>query len=357
MRLVKGIRIVIRCGALGAAALVVAASFAGCGKNAGAQGHTVEKKSDSAVVKVVVATVAERPFEDWGSYSADLRGVEDAVLTAPAQGGRVTAVKPVGTRFAAGDALCDIDSDKYEAAFEAAKAQVEMTRGDLDRTKANVENGSLGRSAIDGANLAYQNARMMLATAKRAYEDCHCQAQFAGVLVSRTVEKYQTVAPGTPTMRLSRIDQLEAVIALPESEAFNYHIGMKTEFRLLQKPDQAFEGQVSSIDQAVDAKSRTVSARIVVLNKNGILRPGMVGRANILRHKYEKAIVIPSTALLHLENGLAVMIAENGVALQHIVKAGATAGDSTLITDGIAADDKLIVTGAFQVSDGTRVSY
>jgi membrane fusion protein, multidrug efflux system len=357
MRLVKGMRIVMMGWAFGAAALVVLASYAGCGKRTGVPGHKAEIKADSVAVKVVVATIAERSFEDWGSYSADLRGVEDAVLTAPNQGGRVAAIKPVGTRFATGDALCDIDGDKYEAALEAAKAQVEMTRGDLERAKANVENGSLGRSAIDGTNLAYQNARMMLATTKRAYEDCHCQAPFAGVLVSRTVEKYQTVAPGTPTMRLSRIDQLEAVIALPESEAFNYRTGMKTEFRLLQKPELAFEGKVSSIDQAVDTKSRTVSARIVVINKNGILRPGMVGRANILRQKYDKAIVIPSTALLHLENGLAVMIAENGVALQHIVKAGATAGDSTLVSEGLAAGDKLIVTGAFQVSDGTRVSY
>jgi membrane fusion protein (multidrug efflux system) len=356
MRLVKGMRIVMKGWAFGAAALIVLASYAGCGKP-GAPGHKAEIKADSVVVKVVVATIAERPFEDWGSYSADLRGVEDAVLTAPNQGGRVTAIKPVGTRFAAGDALCDIDGDKYEAALDATKAQVEMTRGDLERAKANVENGSLGRSAIDGTNLAYQNARMMLATAKRAYEDCRCQAPFAGVLVSRTVEKYQTVAPGPPTMRLSRIDQLEAVIALPESEAFNYRLGMKTEFRLLQKPDVAFEGKVSSIDQAVDAKSRTVSARIVVINKNRILRPGMVGRANILRQKYEKAIVIPSTAMLHLENGLAVMIAEKGVARQHIVKAGATAGDSTLVTEGLAAGDKLIVTGAFQVSNGTKVSY
>jgi membrane fusion protein (multidrug efflux system) len=357
MRLVTGKRVVMRCGALGAAALVVAAFYAGCGKLAAEQGQTAEKKADSTMVKVVVAEIRERPFEDWGSYSADLRGVEDAVLTAPNQGGRVTAIKPVGTRFEAGDALCDIDGDKYEAAIEAAKAQVDMTRGDLERAKANVENGSLGRSAIDGANLAYQNARMMLATAKRAYEDCRCQAPFAGVLVSRTVEKFQTVAPGTPTMRLSRIDQLEAVIALPESEAFSYRIGMKTEFRLLQKPDQAFDGKVSSIDQAVDTKSRTVSARIVVTNRNGLLKPGMVGRANILRQKYDKAVVIPSTALLHLENGLSVMIAEEGIARQHMIKAGATAGDSTFVTEGLSAGDKLIVTGAFQVSDGTKVSF
>jgi membrane fusion protein, multidrug efflux system len=344
--------------AIVAACLAVTAAAAGCGAKGKDNAGTVAKRAtDSAVVKVVVADVSERPFEDWGSYSADLRGIEDATLIAPYQGGRVNSIREVGTRFAAGESLCDIDGDKYGAALEAAQAQVDVTKGDLERAKVNVEKGSLGRSAIDGANLAFQNARMLLATAKRANEDCRCQAPFDGVLVSRSIEKYQTVSPGAPTVRVSRIDRLQATIAIPETEAFKYTEGMKTEFSLLQHPEQVFEGRLSSRDQAVDAASRTVTARITVNNRDGTLRPGMVGRARILRRAYGKAIVIPSTALLHMENGVSVMIAENGVAVQHIVKTGATAGDSTLIVEGLSPSDKLIVTGAFQVSNGTKVSF
>jgi membrane fusion protein, multidrug efflux system len=338
--------------------LILAAASAGCGgKGKNTAASALKRDADSSVVRVVVADVIERPFEDWGSYSADLRGIEDATLIAPNQGGRVNAIREVGTRFKAGESLCDIDGDKYGAALEAAQAQVEVTKGDLERVKMNVEKGSLGRSAIDGANLAYQNARMLLATAKRAYEDCQCQAPFDGVLVSRSIEKYQTVSPSAPTVRVSRVDRLQAIIAIPETEAFSYEEGVKTEFRLLQNPERVYEGRLSSRDQAVEAKSRTVTARITVNNRDGLLRPGMVGRAGILRRAYNKAIVIPSTALLHLENGIFVMVVENGIARQHMVKTGATAGDSTLITGGISQGDKLIVTGAFQVSDGTKVQY
>jgi membrane fusion protein (multidrug efflux system) len=341
---------------VGIAACIVMVLSAGCKESSGKKENAVSPE-DAAAVSVVTSVIVERPFEAWGSYSADLRGSDDAVLTAPNQGGRVNQIKPVGTRFSAGDALCDIDADKYEAALEAAKAQVQVTKGDLERATINVEKGALGSSAVDGANLAYQNARMMLATVKRAYEDCRCQAPFSGVLVSSTIERYQTIAPGMPTVRLSRIDRLEAVIALPESEAFGYTKGMKAEFSLLQHPDRLFEGKITSIDQAVDSRSRTISARILVINKKGMLRPGMVGRARILRKNYEKAIVIPSAAILHLENGLAVMVAEQGKARQRLVKTGTTAGDSTLITEGLAAGDTLIVTGAFQVSEGTKIHY
>jgi len=284
------------------------AAAGGCGmKKADNPKAAAKHTADSTVVKVVVADVKEGPFEDWGSFSADLRGIEDATLVAPNQGGRVGSLREVGTRFAAGESLCDIDGEKYGAALEAAKAQVEVTKGDLDRAKINVDKGDVGRSALDGANLAYQNARMGLANAKRAWEDCQCQAPFDGVLVSRSIDKYQTVSPGAPTLRVSRIDRLQATIAIPETEAFFYEEGMKTEFRLLQRPDQVYEGRIASRDQAVDPRSRTVTARILVINRDGALRPGMVGRANILRRSFKKAIVVPSTALVRLQDGISVM--------------------------------------------------
>jgi len=175
--------------------------------------------------------------------------------------------------------------------------------------------------------------------------------------VSRNIEKYQTVAPGVNTVRVSRVSQLEAVIAIPETEAYSYEEGMKTEFRLLQHPEKAYEGRLTSLDRAVDTKSRTVTARIVVNNHDGSLTPGMVGKASILRKKYAKAIVVPSTALVRLQTGISAMIVENGVARQRVVKVAASNVDSSLISEGLRSGEKLIVTGAFEVTDGTKVTF
>ena len=354
--------------AVTALSALLAAATAGCNaksvpskkpskENAAASAAASAALSDTAVVKVVVEEIREQPFEEWGSYSADLRGIEDAQLTAPAAGGRVNSLKEVGTRFKAGDALCDIDVERYSAALDAAKAQVEVAGGDLERAKVNVEKGSVGRSTLEGANLAYQTARLALANAKRTLEDAQCQAPFDGIITSRSIDRFQTLAPGSPTLRLSRIDRLQAIIAIPEDEAFAYERGMKTNFRLLQSQEHLFEGVLSSRDLAVDPHSRTVTARIEIVNRDGSLRPGMIGRANILRHRYPKAIVIPSVALVRLQNGVSAMVVVNGIARQRTVRIGATAGDSTMIAEGLAAGDKLIVAGAFQVSDGTHVSF
>ncbi len=88
-----------------------------------------------------------------------------------------------------------------------------------------------------------------------------------------------------------------------------------------------------------------------------MLKPGMVGRARILRKNYKKSIIIPATALLHLQNSTAVMVVENGIAKQRVVEVSASNGDSVMVGKGLSAGDHLITTGAFQVSDGTKVIY
>ncbi len=337
-------------------ALIAVLSLGGCKKKEGGAKEEA-KAAPGEAIHVVVTAAQSRNFEDWGAYSADLRGGEDATLNAPMQGGRVNQLSEVGKSVAAGQALCDIESAKYSAMLSAAKSQVEVAKGELERQKVNVEKGFVGKAVLDQAELGFQQARVGQLQAQRTYEDSRCQSPFAGVLVSRMVERYQTVAPGAPTVRVAATARLDAVVSIPESEARDFHEGQTAEFSLVQDTAKVFSGKLKSIDRAVEVRNRTVMARIEIPNTGNNLRPGMVGRARILRAKLPAAVVVPSTAVLRLQEGTMVMLAKGGVAQQVPVKLGPSAGDSVVVASGIAAGDTLITTGAFQVATGTKIVY
>lgn len=346
----------VRAGASALAAIAVAIlALSGCKKKEGEA--AAAKPAASEPIRVVVAVAQARPFEDWGAYSADLRGGEDATLTAPMQGGRVNQVSEVGKAVKAGEALCDIESAKYAAQLAAARSAVEVAKGELDRQKVNVEKGYVGKAVLDQAELGYQQARVNMLQAQRTYEDSRCQAPFAGVLVSRLVERYQTVAPGTPTVRVAATNRLEAVVSIPEAEARDFHEGQEAQFSLVQDTGRVFAGKLKSVDRAVEERNRTVTARIEIPNPGNVLRPGMVGRARILRRKLAAAVVVPSTAVLRLQDGTKAMLARQGKALEVPVKMGPSAGDSVVIDNGLSAGDTLITTGAFQVATGSPITY
>jgi RND family efflux transporter MFP subunit len=100
-----------------------------------------------------------------------------------------------------------------------------------------------------------------------------------------------------------------------------------------------------------------VTARVRIENPGNSLRPGMIGRVRVLRQRHEQAIVVPSQAVLRLQNGTAVMRVKDGIAHRVDVILGATQGDAVMIKSGLASGDRVITAGAFQVSEGTKVSF
>jgi membrane fusion protein (multidrug efflux system) len=309
-------------------------------------------------VSVVAVVVKPRAFEDWGTYSADLRGTDDAVLTAPAPGGgRVNKVSPVGSSVAKGQALCDIDADLYAAQLKQAQAAVDLSKGELDRAKNNVAQGFVGEAVLSKAELDYQAARVAQLQAQRAYENSRCQAPFAGVLVSRSIEQFQTAAPGSPTVRVAGLSRLEAVLSIPESEALDYREGQRARFLLLQEGSRRIEGRITSLDRAVQSNNRVVTARVQIPNPGNALRPGMIGKVSVLRARNEGALVVSSQAVLRLQEGTVVMRVKGDKAERVAVTLGAAKGDSVVISSGLSAGDRIITVGAFQVSEGTRVKF
>jgi RND family efflux transporter MFP subunit len=142
---------------------------------------------------------------------------------------------------------------------------------------------------------------------------------------------------------------------VPESEARELKAGMPVEFFQLDEPEKLYKGNVSSVDLAADARNRTIGAKLVIANPGGVLRPGVVGRARLLRKKYDAAVVVSSSALLRQESGVKAAVVKDGAAHLVEVELGSSQGDSVLVRSGLKIGDRLIVQGAFRVSEGTQV--
>ncbi|MCB9497315.1 MAG: efflux RND transporter periplasmic adaptor subunit [Fibrobacteria bacterium] len=312
------------------------------------------RSADTTRVEVVTSRIQGRTFQDWGVYPADLRGADDAILVSSAAG-TMKSISEVGTRVRAGQGLCDIESDRYRAQLDAARSSMDATQAAMEVARKNVEAGSLGKAALDAASAQFHAAKAQFLGAQKQYEDSRCQAPFSGVVASRMVNRWQAVGPGTPTLRIVRNDRLEATFAVPETESGLLKKGLDAEFHLIESPDAPYKGTVSSVDLAADTRNRVVSARVVLTNKDGNLRPGLAGKVRILRQEVREAVVVPSWALLRREGGVFAMVAQDGKAQERKLELGPSSGDSVQVLSGLSIGDDLVVRGAFRLSDGTRI--
>jgi RND family efflux transporter MFP subunit len=129
-----------------------------------------------------------------------------------------------------------------------------------------------------------------------------------------------------------------------------------------------FAGRVTAIAPAADPQSRVFNVEVTIPNADGRLRPGMIGSvavdlsARAARAPAAGTLTIPLTAVIRSPqdaHAYAVLVVEqqNGaeVARARRVALGDVLGNAVAVTSGLAAGERVIVSGATLVADGRQV--
>jgi cobalt-zinc-cadmium efflux system membrane fusion protein len=116
--------------------------------------------------------------------------------------------------------------------------------------------------------------------------------------------------------------------------------------------DRTFDGTVSLLAPALDPSTRTLQTRIDVNNPEGLLRPGMLARAEIesAEAKVEKVLAVPADAVMPFEDETIVFapVEGNPEKFKRIeVTIGQAVGGWVPVLSGLSDGEKIVVRGAF----------
>ena len=112
----------------------------------------------------------------------------------------------------------------------------------------------------------------------------------------------------------------------------------------LAYPDKLFNGKVDIINNVLDPVTKVMKVKVVIDNKEALLKPEMFANITIENQEGRKAISIPSGAVISEDGKNYVIQYKQKCDLKikevHILK---IQGDKTFLTDGMEAGEKLIV--------------
>ena len=99
-----------------------------------------------------------------------------------------------------------------------------------------------------------------------------------------------------------------------------------------------------------------MDVRAVVDNNNGTLLPGQVVRARIEGVTLEGTMVIPKRAVMHgLQGSFVWVVGPDSKIAPRPVKLGPASGNDVVVTEGLAAGDRVVVEGIMKVQPGAAV--
>ena len=264
-----------------------------------------------------------------------------------------------------GDVMVQLDTSTEQAQLAAARADAELARATLERSKTLRKSDFTSAADLEAAEARAKQAAANVDTLTATIAKKTIRAPFDGKVAIRQVELGQVVGSGTPIASLQSIHPIYADFWLPQQALADLIPGMRARLRTDVFAKKSWEGTVSVINSEVDVSTRNVRVRAVFPNPDGRLLPGMFANVEVLAPEKRPVLVIPATAVLYAPYGDSVFALEEAppqagqapglIAKQKFVRLGERRGDLVAVASGLTAGETVVSSGAFKLRNGSAV--
>jgi Cu(I)/Ag(I) efflux system membrane fusion protein len=173
------------------------------------------------------------------------------------------------------------------------------------------------------------------------------RAPMSGEIAEKMVTDGQAVQAGENLFLIADPRVLWVDLAVYEMDARSLRIGAPVSVSVDAQPGEAYEGRITFIHPTVDEKTRTLTARAEVVNKDGALRPGMYATA-LIRPAAAKALTVPTEAVLPTGTQNLVFVNRgDGQFIPRPVAVGVHGDSLVEVVQGLKPGDEVIASATY----------
>ncbi|MEJ7932607.1 efflux RND transporter periplasmic adaptor subunit [Ramlibacter sp. AN1015] len=209
---------------------------------------------------------------------------------------------------------------------------------------------------LDGARARMRQAGMSEEQIRRVDETGRPDARIAvtapisGLVTEIGLREGMAVMAGTTLFRINGFGSVWANAEVPESQAALVRPGTRVVAQTPAAPGSNFEGRVQTLLPSVDAATRTIRARVELPNPRGQLVPGMFVSMKFSDPRREKAVLVPSEALIYTGKRTVAIVAEESGKFRPVeVQAGLESGNQTEVLRGLQPGQRVVVSAQFLI--------
>ncbi|ENZ4109979.1 multidrug efflux RND transporter periplasmic adaptor subunit AcrA [Salmonella enterica] len=290
-----------------------------------------------------------------------------------------------GSDIEAGVSLYQIDPATYQATYDSAKGDLAKAQAAANIAELTVKRYQkllgtqyISKQEYDQALADAQQATAAVVAAKAAVETARINLAYtkvtspiSGRIGKSSVTEGALVQNGQASA-LATVQQLDPIY-VDVTQSSNDFLRLKQELAngsLKQENGKAKVDLVTSdgikfpqsgtlefSDVTVDQTTGSITLRAIFPNPDHTLLPGMFVRARLQEGTKPTALLVPQQGVTRTPRGDATVLvvgADNKVETRQIVASQAS-GDKWLVTDGLKAGDRVVVSGLQKVRPGAQV--
>lgn len=318
---------------------------------------------------VELLTLAAHPVEQASEYVGNVKSRQSMTIQPQAEGFLTRVLVKSGDRVTPGAALFEIDSASQQALVAnlesvrvARESDLTLAKQRADRAKALLAAGAGTQQDVEAAVAAQQSADAQLrALAEQIRQQKNELSYYRVTAPAAGVVGDIPVRPGdrvTRATKLTDIDSnagLEIYLSVPVQQAPQLKLGLPVQ--VVGDTGAITTEKVTFVDPSVDDTTQTVLVKAAVVATKG-LRTDQFVRTRLIWSTLP-ALTVPLTAVLRINGQYFVYVAVAGggglVAQQKQVALGTIIGNDYVLLSGLAAGDRLVVSGIQKIGDGAPI--
>ncbi|WP_225035689.1 efflux RND transporter periplasmic adaptor subunit [Winogradskyella sp. SM1960] len=185
-------------------------------------------------------------------------------------------------------------------------------------------------------------------------------ATVSGTVTEKLVEQGDYIKQGQPLLKIANLNTVWGNFDVYENQIDRFKKGQEVMITTNAYPNKEFKGKVDFIDPVLNTKTRTVTLRVVLSNKDDVFKPGMFVTANIegSTAKNDEVLSIPASSVLWTGERSVVYLKTNPdqpIFEMVEIKLGNQIGNEYEVVEGLFVGNEIVTNGTFTVDAAAQL--
>jgi len=264
-----------------------------------------------------------------------------------------------GQRVKKGDILIKMDIADEQAILAEEQARYTEAKQQVDRLATLTKTNASSESALDTQKSIMAISKARMAGIQTAIEKRIIKAPFDGIMGLRQISVGNLAQPGMQLATLDQDSQMKLDFTVSADLLSQLQPGLTIKATTTAYPDRTFTGTLESLNSRVNPTTRMIGGRVIIDNQDHQLKSGLLMRLNIAGQP-RPALLIPEEALTSEGGQHYVYVIDNSqdrtVVRKKAIKIGGRPNGQIAVTEGLQANQQVVIHGTLRIHDGSQVS-
>jgi membrane fusion protein, multidrug efflux system len=309
------------------------------------------KKSPMAVNAIVIS---EMDYANTISLSGTIEANETVEIRSEVSGVVEKIYFTEGTNVSKGQVLVKVNDIELRAQLSQAQTRQSLASENERRAKLLLQKEAISQEEYDIASAEFRSLKAQTQLIQAQIAKTTIRAPFSGKIGLRNISPGTYVTPSLLITNLVNTNQLKITFSIPEKYAAKVQVNSIIKFKVAGTSEE-FEAKIYAIEPSIDITTRTLQVRAATENKNNSLFPGTYANVELPLDVVKNAILIPTEAIIPIQNGKKVYVAVNNMATERMIKTDTRTENNVLVIEGLKKGDTLITSGIMSLKTDTPV--